>query len=84
MRDGDGPLVAGFKATEGEEDDTPLLSKPKRNFRASYMFTAFLSTLLTITDWKTLMKKEEVMRNQEITGEVENGKVVKKSSGEKN
>lgn len=50
MRDGDGPLVAGFSATEGEEDDTPLLSRPRRNFRASYMFTAFLSTLLTITD----------------------------------
>lgn len=46
----DGPLVAGFNATEGKEDDTPLLSRPKRNFRASYMFTAFLSTLLTITD----------------------------------
>ncbi len=50
MRDGDGPLVAGFNATEGEEHDTPLLSRPRRNFRASYMFTAFLSTLLTITD----------------------------------
>lgn len=52
MRDGDGPLGAGFNTTEGEEEDTPLLSSPKRNFRASYMFTAFLSTLLTITDWE--------------------------------
>lgn len=55
MRDGDGPLGAGFSTTEGEEeeeddDDTPLLSRPRRNFLASYMFTAFLSTLLTITD----------------------------------
>lgn len=50
MRDGDGPLVVGFTATEGEEDDTPLLSRPKMNFLASYMLTAFLSTLLTITD----------------------------------
>lgn len=46
-----GLLVAGFNAAaEGEDDNTPLLSKPKRNFRASYMFTAFLSTLLTMTD----------------------------------
>lgn len=52
MRDGDGPLGAGFNTTGGEEDDTPLLSSPNRNFRASYMFTAFLSTLLTITDWE--------------------------------
>lgn len=58
MRDADGPLGAGFSSTEGEEDDeeggrgedTPLLSRPRRNFLASYMFTAFLSTLFTITD----------------------------------
>lgn len=50
MRDGDGPFGAGFNTTEGEEDDTPLLSRPNRNFLASYMFTAFLSTLFTITD----------------------------------
>lgn len=49
MRDGDW-LVAGFNATDGEGEDTPLLSRPKRNFLASYMLTAFLSTLLTITD----------------------------------
>lgn len=62
MRDGDGPLVVGFNTTEGEEEDTPLLSRPKRNFRASYMLTAFLSTLLTITDWGRWGKK--VMSNQ--------------------
>lgn len=50
MRDGDGPLLGGFSAREGEEEDTPLLSRPKRNFRASYMLTAFLSTLFTMTD----------------------------------
>lgn len=50
MRDGDGPLGVGVNTTGGEEEDTPLLSRPKRNFRASYMFTAFLSTLFTITD----------------------------------
>lgn len=62
MRDADGPLLVGFKATDGEDDsdddvnDTPLLSRPRRNLRASYMFTAFLSTLLTITD----LKKENI------------------------
>lgn len=59
MRDADGPLGAGFSSTEGGEEeqgeggggeDTPLLSRPRRNFLASYMFTAFLSTLFTITD----------------------------------
>lgn len=56
MRDADGPLGAGFSSTGGEEEeeeggeDTPLLSRPRRNFLASYMFTAFLSTLFTITD----------------------------------
>lgn len=50
-RDGDGPLGAGLSTMGAEKDeDTPLLSRPKRNFRASYMFTAFLSTLFTITD----------------------------------
>lgn len=64
MRDGDGPLVPAFSATGGEEDTTPLLSRPKRNFRASYMLTAFLSTLLTITDWERSREKEEAMRNR--------------------
>lgn len=51
MKDGDGTVAAGFNNTDGEEeDDTPLLSRPRRHFRASYMFTAFLSTLLTMTD----------------------------------
>lgn len=57
MRDADGPLGAGFSSTAGGEDeeegrgeDTPLLSRPRRNFLASYMLTAFLSTLFTITD----------------------------------
>lgn len=46
----DGPLGVGFTATGIEEEDTLLLSRPRMNFRASYMFTAFLSTLFTITD----------------------------------
>lgn len=56
MRDADGPLGAGFSSTaggeeeEGRGEDTPLFSRPKRNFLASYMLTAFLSTLFTITD----------------------------------
>lgn len=53
ISDGDRPLVGGVSAPGAEEDDTPLLSRPKRNFRASYMLTAFLSTLFTITDCKT-------------------------------
>lgn len=52
IREGDRPLVGGLRTTEGEEEDTPLLSRPRRNFRASYMLTAFLSTLFTITDWE--------------------------------
>lgn len=31
---------------------TPLLSSPRRHFRASYIFKAFRSTLFTITDWR--------------------------------
>ena len=40
----------GDTATDVEDEDTPLFSRPRRNFRASYMFPAFLSTLLTMTD----------------------------------
>lgn len=50
MRDGDGPLGVGLSTTGAEDEGTPLLSRPSRNFRASYMLTAFLSTLFTITD----------------------------------
>lgn len=52
IREGDRPFVGGLRTTEDEDDDTPLLSRPRRNFRASYMLTAFLSTLFTITDWE--------------------------------
>lgn len=31
---------------------TPLLSRPRRHFRASYIFKALRSTLFTITDCK--------------------------------
>lgn len=58
-RDGDGPLVVGFSAREGEEQDTPLLSRPKRKRRASYMLTAFLSTLFTITDWERRQRRSK-------------------------
>lgn len=56
MRDAEGPLGAGFsimaggEEEEGRGEDTPLLSRPSRNFLASYILTAFLSTLFTITD----------------------------------
>lgn len=56
MREGEGLLVVGDTAVDDDADDddggggTPLFSSPSRNFRASYMFTAFLSTLFTITD----------------------------------
>lgn len=49
-RGGDGPPGAGLSAADAEDEDTPLLSRPRRNFRASYMLTAFRSTLFTITD----------------------------------
>lgn len=67
-RDGAGPLGAGFNTTGAEEEDTPLLSRPKRNFRASYMLTAFLSTLFTITDWEVeerLGRKSQRRRREE-------------------
>lgn len=57
IREGDRPLVGGLRTKEGEDEGTPLLSRPRRNFRASYMLTAFLSTLFTITDWETLNEK---------------------------
>lgn len=69
IRDGDGPLEVVFNPTGGEEEeeeeDTPLLSRPRRNLRASYMLTAFLSTLLTITDCETDGEEREMMRNKE-------------------
>lgn len=50
FEDEDEEEEGGDMATEVEHEDTPLFSRPSRNFRASYMLTAFLSTLLTMTD----------------------------------
>lgn len=38
------------------ETHTPLLSRPSRYRRASYMFSAFLSTLFTITDYTQIIR----------------------------
>ena len=52
MREGEGALVWDTAADENEEVEEPAgFSSPRRNLLASYMLTAFLSTLLTITDW---------------------------------
>lgn len=51
--------VEGFDAIV-----TPLLSSPKRHFRASYIFKAFRSTLFTITDCKERKHKTTKKENQ--------------------
>lgn len=45
---------------------TPLLSSPRRHFRASYIFKAFRSTLFTITDCRERKKKSKTTKQQKI------------------
>ena len=52
----------GHETVEGFDGMvTPLLSSPKRHFRASYIFKAFRSTLFTITDCRG---KKKQIKNQ--------------------
>lgn len=66
IREWDRPFVGGLRTTEGEEEGTPLLSRPRRNFRASYMLTAFLSTLFTITDWERMDEKPILKKKNNV------------------
>lgn len=47
-----GPGEQGEEEEErrGGAEESPVVSRPRRNLLASYMLTAFLSTLFTITD----------------------------------
>lgn len=61
----------GHETVEGFDGMvTPLLSSPRRHFRASYIFKAFRSTLLTITD----------CRGEEKTNQTKGKKKTRKTS----
>lgn len=54
----------GHETVEGFDTMvTPLLSSPRRHFRASYIFKAFRSTLFTITDCRE-RKQQQQKENQ--------------------